>query len=145
MEVILALNQTKNKKTPGPDGIPFEFFKSLPHEGIHFLQIFFNIILNQETPPKNWSNIFLSMIYKKGDKYDPVNYQPIALINCVFKIFSMILNNRLQTWSEELNLIPEFQAGFRKKRSCADHIFTLNSIVQIHLRQKRSKVFALFV
>lgn len=145
MEMIAVLNKSKNKKAPGPDGIPFEFLKSLPCEGLNYLQTFFNTILNQESPPKKWGNIFFSMIYKKGDKFDPSNYRPIALVSCLLKTFSMIINNRLHIWSEELHLVPEFQAGFRKRRSCADHIFTLNSIIQIHLRQKRSKVFALFV
>ena len=75
----------------------------------------------------------------------PTNYRFITLINCIAKLFTFILNNRLQKYVELFNLIPEFQSGFRKCRGCVDNIFILNSIIQIHTNIKGHTVYGTFV
>lgn len=85
------------------------------------------------------------MLRKRGSANDPGNYRPIALINCIAKVFSNILLNRLTDWAILTRAVPETQSGFRKGRSCLDNIFTLTSIIQIHLRLKRRQVYAAFV
>lgn len=105
----------------------------------------FNKIWNLGIVPDTWAEINLRMLYKKGDKKDSSNYRPIALVNCITTIFTQILTRRLSDWVDFENLLPEHQAGFRKKRSCADHIFTLNAIIQIRLNASRGQLFVLFV
>lgn len=85
------------------------------------------------------------MIYKKGNVKDPANYRPIALICCLVKIFTQILSNRLVDWAEMSNLFPEWQAGFRRGRSCLDNTFTLNALIQNRLNQTGGKLYVLFV
>lgn len=48
-------------------------------------------------------------------------------------------------WAEENNILPEFQTGFRKNRSCVDNIFVLNSIIQNRITPEGGKLYALFV
>lgn len=144
-EISWSLKKCKENKSPGPDEIPYEFFKYLPEEGINHLTILFNIITNSEKIPVSWSQSLLRMLHKKGVKSDPANYRPIALMNCIGKIFMQILTERLGTWLESENLLPEWQAGFRKKRSCIDNIFVLNYIIQARLSREGGKLFALFV
>lgn len=67
------------------------------------------------------------------------------MVNCITKIFTNILTNRITQWAEESNLLPEFQSGFRKHRSCVDNIFVLNALVQNRLNSKGGKFYALFV
>ena len=65
-------------------------------------------------------------IYKnRGNKDDPKNYRPITIISCLGKLFTSILNERLNDFSREVNLICENQAGFRKGYSTLDNIFVL--------------------
>ena len=85
------------------------------------------------------------MLHKKGDPLNPSNYRPIALINTITKLFTRILNSRLNRWSSLNNLITEFQAGFRHGRGCIDNIFVLNALLQFNLMKEKGKVFALFV
>ncbi|CAG7728040.1 unnamed protein product, partial [Allacma fusca] len=85
------------------------------------------------------------MIYKKGDIENPENYRPIALANTTMKLFTHIVEKRLSTWAEANSILPEAQAGFRKGRSCLDHVHTLNTAVQIALSENRGRLYALFI
>lgn len=144
-EVVDSINRCKNGKSPGTDGVSFEFFKNLPLNWLNYLVELFNEILNKEMIPGKWSETILTMIYKKGNSFDPNNYRPIALLNCITKIFTQILGERLKNWTTNNHLVPEFQSGFRKGRSCLDNIFILNSIIQIQINKPRSKLYTLFV
>ena len=85
------------------------------------------------------------MIPKTGDNTIPENCRCISLVNALPKIFTQIINKRLLNWAETKNKIPEFQAGFRPKRGCADNVYKLNSIIQLKLSDPRRKLFAVFV
>uniref|UniRef100_A0A6P7H5Q2 Uncharacterized protein LOC114347357 n=1 Tax=Diabrotica virgifera virgifera TaxID=50390 RepID=A0A6P7H5Q2_DIAVI len=71
------------------------------------------------------------MLHKKGSREDPENYRRIALVNCLTKLFTQILSNRLTIWLDNTSVIPECQNGFRQGRGCLDNIFTLTSAVQL--------------
>ena len=84
------------------------------------------------------------MLHKKGDRSEPGNYRGIALVQVICKIFTQLLLSRIENWSEVNDILPEFQAGFRKSRGCIDHLFTLHTINYLQL-QKRNKVYAAFI
>ncbi len=79
-----------------------------------------------------------------SDPRVPLNYRGISLLSCVYKLYSAILNNRLAIFFEENDILHDEQNGFRGKRSCLDHIFTLTSIVKNKLNSGQ-EVFACFV
>ena len=86
----------------------------------------------------DWSVGKIIPIYKQnGDPTDPVNYRPITLLSCLSKLFTSILNNRLQVFTEKYDKIKQNRAGFRKGFSTVDHIFALNML--INLVQNRQK------
>ena len=60
------------------------------------------------------------------------------------KTYSGILNNRLVKYLNETNFFADEQNGFRKNRSCNDHIFTLNSLIKMSV-QTQKPVYAAFV
>lgn len=65
--------------------------------------------------------------------------------SCIYKIYSSILNNRLDCYLEENEKLCNTQNGFRRDRSCVDHVFTLSEIIRLNTRTAKSKVFACFV
>ena len=87
-------------------------------------------------------------MYKGGNKSknEPLNYRPISLIcnPCITKGLSIILNERLKKIINKKELLVEEQNGFRKGRSCLDHVFVLTSVIQSRIRNKKS-VFCCFV
>lgn len=144
-ELQHVLSRCKNNRTPGNDGVPFEYFKNLPMNWLCYICSMFNRIMNDEHLPQTWSEILLIMLHKKGNADNPTNYRGIALVNCFAKIFTSLLLDRLEGWCRKNDVIPEAQSGFRKGRSCIDNLFTLSSLIQLHLRLKGRKVFAAFV
>lgn len=144
-EVLLALKKMKPGKTPGVDGVSIEFFKSLPISAIEIITSLFNDILFYETTPSSWSEIILTLLHKKGDKSNPSNYRGIALCNCISKLFTLILSDRLEAWASRNNIVNETQNGFRRRRSCIDNIYVLQSVIHFTLRLSKGQVFALFI
>ena len=82
--------------------------------------------------------------YKKGDKNDPSNYRGITLCNITSKIFSLLLRNRLNRWSENNDVFSDCQFGFRDNHSTTDAIFILHSVIQKVL-SKQAKLWCVFI
>ncbi|UYV85098.1 hypothetical protein LAZ67_X004559 [Cordylochernes scorpioides] len=135
----------RSNKACGPDGIPNEVLKTLPDSYILLLKQLYNSVMTTGKYPAIWTNSTIHPIFKNGYKNSPSNYRGIALISNVSKLFTSILRSRLEEWVEGRRVIPENQAGFRKGRSCIDHIFTLTTLIQLSLRKKRGKLYVFFV
>ena len=71
-------------------------------------------------------------LFKGGDKdpRNPLDHRPICIMSCIAKIYSCVLNVRLQNHLESNNLLSDTQNGFRAGRSCIDHIFSLVTILR---------------
>ena len=78
--------------------------------------------------PPQWREGLIVNLFKNGDKEDPGNYRDITLLSVVGKVF--LCNDRLVQHLDKFQASHEGQAGFRKKRSCVDNVYTLNEIVQ---------------
>lgn len=65
---------------------------------------------------------------KKGDLSDCNNWRGITLLSLTSKVFSKIIQGCM-TAALGKDIRKE-QTGFRKWRSCSDHIFTLRQIFQ---------------
>ncbi|UYV84141.1 hypothetical protein LAZ67_X001306 [Cordylochernes scorpioides] len=144
-EIHDVVKKLANGKAVGLDGIPNELLKNLPIPTLTKLKNLFNKIMSTEKYPQLWTNSIVHPIYKSGDKNNPTNYRGIALCSNISKLFTTILRNRLNNWIEKREIILENQAGFRKNRSCTDHILLLNSLIQLSLRRKRGKLYVFFV
>ena len=66
--------------------------------------------------PDSWTNGIIVPVPKKGDASDVNNYRGITLTSIFSKIFSIILDNRIRNWSENNEVLTEFQYGFRKEK-----------------------------
>ena len=84
-------------------------------------------------------------IYKKGNICDPSNYRGISISICLGKLFTLLLNKRLQIFLEEHKIISKCQSGFRKNKRTSDHIFVLKSINEEQNTKKNKKIFGCFI
>ena len=94
--------------------------------------------------PENWSECFIVPIFKKGDINEVSNYRGITLLSTLGKLFTRILNNRLNKWAEEYNVYIEAQAGFKKHMSTIDNIFVLNGLIT-HCINNNEYLYCCFV
>ncbi len=144
IEVKKVIDKAKSGKATGTDGIPNEVLKS--DIITRCLHSFFQLCFDSGKIPSLWTQSVISPIPKSklSDPRVPLNYRGISLLSCIYKLYSAILNNRLAIFLEENDILHDEQNGFRGKRSCLDHIFTLTSIVKNKLNSGEN-VFACFV
>ena len=87
---------------------------------------FFNICFLSGLNPTDWDFSDIKPIPKKDkDERDPLQNRCITIVCCVAKVYTSILNKRLQKYLESNNILVDEQNGFRVARSCIDHIFIM--------------------
>ena len=92
---------------------------------------FFQLCFSSGLNPTEWDSSHIKPIPKKDkDARDPLQNRCITLMCSVAKIYSSILNRRLQKFLENNKILVEEQNGFRASRSCIDHILVLCSILR---------------
>ena len=101
------------------------------------------MILDSGIYPNDWRKSFIILIHKSGDKLNLNNYRGISLQNCIAKLFSAAINNRLTTFYEDK--FSDQQFGFRTNHRTADSIFILKSLMIKYLTKKKSKIYSCFV
>lgn len=144
-EILKSIRNLKNEKSSGIDDIFNEYIKNTAHVLMPLYLKMFNLVFDTGVVPELWSLGIIVPIYKnKGSVADPCNYRGITLNSCLGKTFSSILNERLTSFSDEIDLLSESQTGFRKGYSTVDNIFVLHSILSIYFSQGK-KLFCTFV
>lgn len=136
-EMYQTLKLCAKKKSPGPDGLNYEFY--LKHFDLikNDLVLLFNDYLSGiKKPPREFSAGVITLIHKNGDKHDLNQYRPISMLNCDYKLFTKILATRIQLYLEDL-LGPE-QSACKTNRACTDN---LKDIRRILLRAKDTVKF----
>ena len=94
-ELEKAVEKLKRNKSPGPDGIPAEFYQTYWYIFGGIYLDFVNAVKQSSFPKENNTSI-TSLFYKnKGDISDLAYYRPIALMNVDVKILTKLLSMRL--------------------------------------------------
>ena len=73
-EYLSAVAKIKNNKSPGPDGMPNEFYKMFSKELSAFLTTVFNECFDKGTITFSQTISVVALIHKKDSKYDLKNY-----------------------------------------------------------------------
>ena len=127
---------TTTSKSPGPDNIPFEFYKQMSPEQQLKLLKFYNYIWDSGLPHQ-WRESTVIPLPKPGKCVtDPQSYRPIALTNCSCKIMEKMVNWRLQAYLEENSLLRSHQSGFRSYHTTTDALVRLEHSVRTSLIKK---------
>lgn len=130
-EIMHYAKKIKDKKAPGPDGIPGKVIKVA--SGVLTQQIahIFTECLKEGHFPKEWKEATLVLLPKASK---PINsstaYRPICLLGEVGKFLERIIAGRLVAHlanTEGCSLSPE-QYGFRQGKSTVDAIVSLRNL-----------------
>ena len=143
-EIIVALKQMKNKKAPGLDYISSEMLKYGQSFLITPLKKLFNLIFKSRIYPKIWAQGYIVPVHKTDSILDPNNYRGITITSACGKLFNLVMNNRIQKYMSEQNVIKEEQIGFEKGKRTSDHMFALRALIDKYLNSKQT-LYGVFV
>ena len=144
-EVIWSLKSLKNNKATGKDGIKNEILKCESISLYKALTYTFNTILNNKNYPKQWLQNIITPIHKAGDSNDPNNYRGIAVSDSLNKVFTKIINDRLNAYLTEKEYWAPNQNGFMRNRRTDDNVFIIHTIFQKYVKLNKKKIYVTFV
>ena len=127
-EVKKALKGMQRGKAAGEDQVTSDLLKDGGEIMLEKLATLYTKCLSTGRIPESWKNANIILIHKKGDVKDLKNYRPISLLSVVYKLFTKVIANRINT-TLEFNQ-PKDQAGFRTGFSTIDHIHTINQVIE---------------
>lgn len=139
-EVRSLLMKLKNKRSSGFDQLPSLVLKKCVDEFVDPLAILINQSFAEGTFPDLLKNSIIKPIHKGGDKTNPSNYRPIALLPTISKIFERAMSNRLYSFFEKYNVLDSNQYGFRKDRSTTLAVYKFIQQALAYINEKKYAV-----
>lgn len=129
-EIENAIQNSKNKKAAGPDGIPSEIFKLLDERGITSLHRVFNTIyyMRQVTTPKQWLCSTFIPLPNKTNARKCEDHRLISLMSHTLKIFLKIIHQRIYKKCERG--ISDSQFEFRQGLGTREAIVVTQLLAQ---------------
>ena len=143
-DVKNAIKDLKSGKSGGEDLLINEFFVSGQNTLLKYIVPLFNYVFKSGIFPKVWSDGLLVPLHKKGSYSKPENFRGITLLSVLGKLFTRVINTRLNIWAEKYGVYVEAQYGFRTGRGTVDCVFILQNVISNFI-QNGKKLYALFV
>ena len=122
-----------------------EYIVSSSDKLVKIYEKLFNTILNLGVVPVSWSFGIIKPLYKnKGSMNNVDSSRGITLLSTLGKVFTSLLNARLNQFANEINLIGIEQAGYRKGQSTTDQFFSLKCLIDLYLKSGK-KLYCTFI
>lgn len=116
--VLSALQNLNPWKACGLDKISNRLLKECATFLSKPLQHIFSLSVQSGIFPRQWRVACVQPVYKnKGERSQPSNYRPIALLCSTSKVFESLLKEQLLSFCMKNRLIPDSQFGFLPHRS----------------------------
>ena len=140
-EIQTQLKKTKDKKSPGPDGLKAELLKVLTESEVCMKELArcYNTIIETGEKPSGWELSHTKMI-SKNKKPTVGELRPIALLDTLYKTFMGTIREKIEKHLSKNDMWNELQAGFSKGRRIADNLFILKHCVERTYVLKRSLI-----
>lgn len=142
-EILSALNLSPSGRSPGPDGIPVEFYRRYKTLFLPFFAFLFTKLLSVSFDlfPDDFNRGLLITIFKSGDPHSPSNYRPITLLNVDYRLLAKVLASRL---SSPLSRVIGFeQTAFLPSRRLGDSVLFYQSVDALLRFEKRNALLVL--
>lgn len=141
-EILNILNACNKKKSPGIDGLTYEFY--ITHYDLikkDLTKLLNGYLTATYSPPKEFTDGIVILIPKKGDNKQLENYRPITLLNTDHKLLTKIIAARIQEKMDKL--IGPGQSACVKNLSCSDNLKDIRKMMTKAAETKRFKGFLL--
>lgn len=141
-EICEAIKALKNNKSPGLDNIPPELLLADPMTSSKLLLPLMEGFWSSNYLPDSLLEGVIIKIPKKGDLSERSNWRGITLLNMLLKVIAHIIRKRI--YDAISPGMRKEQAGFRRGKSCVDHVNSLRIIVEQSV-EWRSPLYLLFI
>ena len=88
--VVSKINNMKENKSPGVDGISPKILKETVEQISTPLAHVFNMSLQEETVPFEWKEANMIPLFKKGSRNKSVNNRPVSLTSVICKLYWLL-------------------------------------------------------
>ena len=99
-------------KVSGPGGISNKMLKSVVMAIEKPLTILYKRLLEECKFPDIYKNSHVISLFKKGERFLPSNYRPVALLSNVGKGMERIIFKRIYNFLQDNNLLDKYQSAF---------------------------------
>ena len=131
-EVEEELKGTKNRSAPGEDGLTYRILKCGGRTLSQHLAFLFTLIMATGHWPRDWKKGIVTMLPKPGKNHKlPASWRPITLLSVLCKLLEKIILKRLQRALAGLRPPNITQAGYKRNRSCQEHLLRLTERVNL--------------
>ena len=117
-----ALGNLDGNSSSGSDNLHPLLLKHCADHLAYPLLIIFCRSFSEGQLPTDWKSSLVTPIFKKGARYDPLNYRPISTTSVCAKTFERILCEDLTFYLESNSILSSNQFGFRANRSTMDQL-----------------------
>ena len=122
-EVVASkINNMKENKSPGVDGLSPKILKETVEQISKPLAHVFNMSLQEGIVPVEWKEANIIPLFKKGSRNKSVNYRPVSLTSVICKLLETIIRDHMMDFLVKHKLINTSQHGFLKARSCLTNL-----------------------
>ena len=111
-EIETIIEVLNPNKASGDDGISHKMLKGVSKSVSKPLCILMNRSFSEGIFPDTWKLANVIPIFKKGDKSQPSNYRPVALLSCIGKLQERIVFKNLYNFLLDNNLLYKYQSVF---------------------------------
>ena len=91
--VANKINNMKENKSPGVDGIAPKILKETVEQICTPLAHVFNMSLQEGIVPLEWKEANIIPLFKKGSRNKSVNYWPVSLTSVICKVLETIIRD----------------------------------------------------
>ena len=137
-EVKLVVKKARNASAPGPNGIPYLFYKNSPGVLV-FLWKLMGVVWKKGVIPVCWRRAGGVLIPKERDSTEVNQFRPISLLNVEGKIFFSVLAQRMTKYLLNNQLIDTQtqKAGITGFAGCLEHTSMIWHQIQSAKKEKK--------
>ena len=136
------MNTLPDGKSPGPDGLPYKFYKTFSAVLAPILEQVFNESHSSGLLPPGCSDGYISLLYKKKDRQDPRNYRPLTLLNADYKLLMRILAKRMAPATTQF--VSPTQTGFVPDAFIGENVMLLK-LIQAYIENEDQDAYFIFL
>ena len=121
-DVLASLQALDVNSASGADNLHPHLLRGCAAGLAYPLYLIFRKSLRECRLPVLWKSATVVPIFKKGSRYDALNYRPISLTSVTCKCLERLIARHLTSYLEDNNILSDHQFGFRSGRSTMDQL-----------------------